>query len=187
MATPRKGKRPRKRASAYWRETFLAALSETSNVTKAADKANVDTSKVYKERRASAEFNRRWQEALAEGYDNLELDLLHRLRTGHLEGGKAQARRKYDNAIAFRLLTAHRDTVSRQRAIRNSGSIASAWSKSLCAALASHRLDQPATNCAAAQRIRLVRSQRQIILSRLAARPWPATLSFCRPGLRRCT
>lgn len=96
----------------------MNALSETSNIANAARKAGVDTSTVYKERRKNAEFNRRWHEALAEGYDNLEMDLLHRLRIGQLEGGKAQARRKYDNAIAFRLLTAHRDSVSRQRAIR---------------------------------------------------------------------
>lgn len=118
MAASGKGKRPRKRAPKHWKENFLNALSETSNITSAARKAGVDTSTVYKERRRNAEFNRRWHEALAEGYDNLEMDLLHRLRIGQLEGGKAQARRKYDNAIAFRLLTAHRDSVSRQRAIR---------------------------------------------------------------------
>ena len=102
-----------------WQPKFLAALSESSNVSAAAKKAGVDTFTVYKARREEAEFNRKWQVALAEGYDNLEMDLLHRLRIGQLEGGKVQARRKFDNAIAFRLLTAHREAVGRQRAIRS--------------------------------------------------------------------
>ncbi len=108
----------KRRAPATWRETFLAALSETSNVSGAARKAKVDKASVYKARRNEAEFNRRWQAALAEGYDNLEFDLLHRLRIGQLDGGKAQARRKYDNAGALRLLSAHREAVGRQRAVR---------------------------------------------------------------------
>ncbi|MGN3974432.1 hypothetical protein [Tsuneonella sp. SYSU-LHT278] len=99
---------------------FLAALAQTSNVTLAAAKAGIDVSTVYRLRRAEPEFYRRWQEALAEGYDNLEMDLLHRLRIGQLEGGKAQARRKFDNAIAFRLLIAHREAVGRQKALRAS-------------------------------------------------------------------
>ncbi|MBO6527192.1 hypothetical protein [Erythrobacter sp.] len=119
MANSKKGSARRRPPKSVWMPKFLAALSETSNVSGAARRAEIDTSAVYKERRENAEFNRQWQVALAEGYDNLEMDLLHRLRIGQLEGGKAQARRKYDNAIAFRLLTAHRETVSRQRAIRS--------------------------------------------------------------------
>jgi hypothetical protein len=105
---------------AKWQADFLAALAQSSNVTLAAQKAGIDVSTVYKTRRAEPEFYRNWQEALAEGYDNLEMDLLHRLRIGQLEGGKAQARRKFDNAIAFRLLTAHREAVGRQKAMRAS-------------------------------------------------------------------
>ena len=120
MATKRAGKRRKTPAKDKWQADFLAALAHTSNVTLAATKARIDVSTVYRARRAEAEFNRRWQEALAEGYDNLEMDLLHRLRIGQLEGGKAQARRKFDNAIAFRLLTAHREAVGRQKALRAS-------------------------------------------------------------------
>lgn len=102
-----------------WMPLFLAALSESSNVSASAKKAGIDSFTVYKTRREDAAFNRRWQVALAEGYDNLEMDLLRRLRVGQLEGGPAKARRKFDNAIAFRLLTAHREAVGRQRAIRS--------------------------------------------------------------------
>ena len=108
----------RPRILSDWRDTFLAALAQTSNVASAARTAGIDVSTVYKARRSEPEFNRSWQVALAEGYDNLEMDLLHRLRIGELDGGKAKARRKYDNAIAFRLLTAHREAVGKQRALR---------------------------------------------------------------------
>ena len=117
--TKRKANKTKRPPKHVWQPAFLAALSESSNVSAAARKARVETSTVYKARRDEAEFNRNWQKALAEGYDNLELDLLRRLRTGQLEGGKAKARRKFDNAIAFRLLTAHREAVGRQRAIRS--------------------------------------------------------------------
>ena len=102
-----------------WRDLFLAELAVSSNVSAAARKVGVETSRVYKARRAEPEFYRAWQEALAEGYDNLEMDLLRRLRIGEMTGGgPTKARRKYDNAIAFRLLAAHREAVGRQKALR---------------------------------------------------------------------
>ena len=108
-----------KRARRDWEDKFLAALAQTSNVAAAARKANVDPAVVYKARRSDAEFYRNWQEALAEGYDNLEMDLLRRLRIGELTGGgPTKSRRKFDNAIAFRLLAAHREAVGRQKALR---------------------------------------------------------------------
>ncbi|NNC58655.1 MAG: hypothetical protein HKO05_01535 [Erythrobacter sp.] len=104
-----------------WRDLFLTELAQSSNVSRAARTAKVDTGTIYKTRRSDQAFARQWQEALAEGYDNLEVELLRRLRDGELEGGKAKerARRKYDNAIAFRLLAAHSDAVGRQRALRD--------------------------------------------------------------------
>ena len=109
----------KKIAPKNWRDLFLAELAVTSNVSAAARKVGVETSKVYKARRSEPEFYRNWQEALAEGYDNLEMDLLRRLRTGEMTGGgPTKSRRKYDNAIAFRLLAAHRETVGRQKALR---------------------------------------------------------------------
>lgn len=100
-----------------WCAPFLAQLAVTSNVAASARRARVDVSTVYKLRRTDTGFARDWFAALCEGYDNLELDLLHRLREGELEGGrsKERARRKFDNATAFRLLAAHRETVTRQR------------------------------------------------------------------------
>lgn len=99
-----------------WMRSFLAALAETSNVTAAAEKAGVTTAHAYKLRREDAEFARQWQGALCEGYDNLEFELLARIRGGVVGDSEG---RKFDNAVALRLLTAHRESVSRERALRD--------------------------------------------------------------------
>lgn len=106
---------------ADWAHVFLAELAATSNVSAAARKAAVSTFLVYQTRRTNAEFNRLWQEALCEGYDHLELALLHRLRCGEIRpaAGARRGVRQFDNATALRLLTAHRESVARQRAMRD--------------------------------------------------------------------
>lgn len=103
-----------------WMPRFLGELANTSNVSAAARKAAVDTSTVYERRRKDAGFAREWQVALCEGYDNLEMDLLHRLRTGEIKvvAGAKRGARQFDNATAFRLLIAHRESATRQRAMR---------------------------------------------------------------------
>lgn len=101
-----------------WARTFLAELAATSNVSAAARAAGIDTARAYETRRAHAEFNRLWHEALAEGYDLLELELLRRARGGP-EDADAPPISKTDNATALKLLTMHRDSVGRQRAVRN--------------------------------------------------------------------
>lgn len=99
-----------------WRATFLATLADTSNISAAATAADISLSWVYKTRREDAEFRRRWFDALCEGYDNLEMELLHRLRMGESKDADAP---KFDNAIAFRLLTQHRDNVAKTKAQRD--------------------------------------------------------------------
>ena len=103
-----------------WRGDFLMALAETSNVTAAAAAAGVKPGRAYKSKRNEPEFARLWREALCEGYDTLEMELLHRLRFGEAKDVDA----KFDNANALRLLTQHRETVARQRAIRENADIA---------------------------------------------------------------
>lgn len=108
------------RTNPHWRKAFLSALAETSNIAAAARRAGVNVSTVYKARRTEPAFARHWQAALCEGYDNLEMELLARLRSGESQGDAARAKgRKFDNAAAFRLLTAHRESVARQRALRD--------------------------------------------------------------------
>lgn len=107
-------------ATPRWTKAFLAALADSSNVAAAARKADIDVSTAYLRRRNDPDFNRQWQVALCEGYDNLEMELLHRLRTGELKAvaGAKRATRSFDNATALRLLGAHRESAVRERAMR---------------------------------------------------------------------
>jgi hypothetical protein len=117
---------PRPPSLPKWGKTFLSELAVTSNVSAAARKAKIRTSAAYDTRRANPEFARKWQEALCEGYDHLELELLHRLRTGEVKpaSGARRGVRSFDNGTAFRLLTVHREAVSKQRAINENQSAA---------------------------------------------------------------
>ena len=106
---------------AQWSKIFLAELAATSNVTAAARKAAITTWTAYDARRGKPEFNRQWQQALCEGYDHLEMDLLRRLRDGEVKpaSGAKRGIRSYDNATAYRLLVAHRESAAKTRAIRS--------------------------------------------------------------------
>jgi hypothetical protein len=112
------GPRKRVRRAPSWRRKFLAALAETSNVSHACAVAKITPSHVYATRQSDSGFAREWQTALCEGYDMLELELLRRLRSGD-EDGDGPAKRKFDNATAFRLLSAHRESAARHRAVRD--------------------------------------------------------------------
>lgn len=96
-------------------DRFLVALAETSNVAAAAKAADVSLSTIYQLRREDPEIARRWYAALAEGYDNLEMELLGRLRGG-AEAEKEHG--KFDTAAALRCLAAHRESVAREKGRR---------------------------------------------------------------------
>jgi hypothetical protein len=93
-----------------WRTYFLQALAETSNIALSAQRAGIAPSRAYKARREDPEFAGKWREALLEGYDLLEMEVLGWLRT-------PDPSRKVDVAAAIRLLGAHRETVERHRAL----------------------------------------------------------------------
>jgi hypothetical protein len=95
-----------------WRTTFFESLAETSNVARACAQAGVSQGTVYDLRRRDLTFSERWMTALCEGYANLEMELLDRLRNG--ECGEV----RYNYAVAVRALQAHRDNVSRERGRR---------------------------------------------------------------------
>ena len=107
-----------KKSNRPWRPVFLAVLAETSNVTAAAAAADIPASRAYKDKRDDSEFAAKWREALCEGYDLLEIEVLHRLRFGEPKEGA-----KFDNATALRLLSQHRETVARERAIRDNADV----------------------------------------------------------------
>lgn len=94
-----------------WKARFLETLVETSSISASAARAGAPLSKVYKARRDDAAFAAKWREALLEGYDNLEMELLGYLRD-------PAPTRKLDVAAALRLLVAHRETIARERALR---------------------------------------------------------------------
>lgn len=117
-ATP--ARRGKSKDKAPWAAAFLAALADSSNVAAAARAASIDVSTAYARRRLNQEFNREWQIALCEGYDNLEMELLYRLRSGEVKpaAGAKRGIRSFDNATALRLLAAHRESTTRERARR---------------------------------------------------------------------
>ena len=93
----------------HWRTRFLDHLAESSNVTRSAEYAGIDISRVYRLRRAQPDFARAWQAALFEGYTHLEMEVLRRLREGDFKTADGE---KFDFANAIRLLAAHRDTAA---------------------------------------------------------------------------
>jgi hypothetical protein len=99
--------------SKRWREPFFARLAETSNVAAACEHAGISRTAVYSLRRRDSAFHDRWMRALAEGYDNLEMDLLHQLRTGETKDGP-----KFNPLASMRMLQQHRETVTREKARR---------------------------------------------------------------------
>lgn len=105
-----------RRAPADWKQVFLDTLSGTSNIKAAARAAKIDTGTVYRQRRTDPAFAKAWFQALCDGYDILELELLRRLRVGECESAATKRKRKFDNANSLRLLIAHRETVSKMRA-----------------------------------------------------------------------
>lgn len=94
----------------HWRKLFLETLSSTSNVARAAEKARVSVERAYQTRREEPEFARAWGTAIAEGYLNLELEVIRRLREGDLTTSNGD---KFDFANAIRLLATQRDTSAR--------------------------------------------------------------------------
>ena len=105
----------------HWRGLFLDYLAETSNVSEAARRAGINPSRAYKIRREESDFARSWHNALVEGYEHLELELLSRLRAGEAKDGP-----KHDNGAALRLLALHRDTMAQEHAHRRNLDEASA-------------------------------------------------------------
>lgn len=94
----------------HWKRPFLQALAETSNVKASAKLVNIPTPTVYQVRREDPVFAARWRDALHEGYEHLEMEVLAYLRGNDPE-------RKFDTANAIRLLAAHRQTIAEIRAI----------------------------------------------------------------------
>lgn len=102
---------------------FLKQLSMTSNVAGSAKVAGIAVSTVYYWREQDPEFYDQWMMALAAGYELLEMEMLDRARNGtprdiYYHGKRKATVRDYNDAMALRLLTTHKEMVARARAER---------------------------------------------------------------------
>lgn len=109
-------------------ETFLASLAETCNISQAAREAGRSARLFYDLKRRDAGFRAAWIEALREGYDRLELEMIRRARFGtprsvYFQGRKTGTTRVLNDATALRLLHFHRRSVESMRAADQSASI----------------------------------------------------------------
>jgi hypothetical protein len=75
-------KAPRKTSRKAWRKGFLAALSETGNVTAACLAADIDRKNAYRRRDTDREFAAQWAEALEQATDALEAEARRRAIDG---------------------------------------------------------------------------------------------------------
>ena len=88
---------------------FFAVLAASCNVAMAAREAGVRPQRVYEKRKADAAFREAWGEAIAAGYEKLELVLLERALVGtekitvDKSGGETRVR-EYPNNIALERL-----------------------------------------------------------------------------------
>jgi hypothetical protein len=102
-------------------EIFLSALAETCNVSLAAREAGRKARVFYDLRRRDENFRGWWLEALREGYDLLEMEMVRRARFGAPKdifylGRKTATTRIFNDATALRLLHFHRKTIEALRA-----------------------------------------------------------------------
>lgn len=108
------------------RAAFLAHLAVSSNVRASVRKAGMTKSSLYRLRDRDIDFRKQWEDALAEGYALLEMEMLHRARFGtsretiERDGEDVVQRRvvtrEYGDGCALRLLAQHRMAVNFQRA-----------------------------------------------------------------------
>jgi hypothetical protein len=104
------------------RENFLNTLRACLNVRRAAAAVGLTDSAAYQLRRRDAEFAQKWAEALDEGYQNLELELIRQSTEGSertelvqdgLDGPVKQIKiiHSFPHLLALKLMHAHREDV----------------------------------------------------------------------------
>ncbi|MET1113263.1 MAG: hypothetical protein ABWX67_17225 [Allosphingosinicella sp.] len=100
---------------------FLLTLAGTCNVSLSARETRRSARVYYDLRRRDSGFRAAWGEALREGYELLELEMVERCRFGapkdvFYQGCKTATTRVFNDATALRLLAFHRKSVERMRA-----------------------------------------------------------------------
>ena len=102
------------------RETFLACLAETGQITKSAKAAKMDRERFYAERKRNPEFAAAWEAALEKAADMLEDVAIERAAKGVLKpvyqgGVKVGTVREYSDGLLTLLLKAHKPEKFRER------------------------------------------------------------------------
>ena len=97
-------------------DLFLATLTETCNVSLSARETKRSARVFYDLKRRDSGFRTAWMEALREGYDRLDMELVHRARFGtprevFYQGRRTGTTRVFNDGMALRLLHFHRKTV----------------------------------------------------------------------------
>lgn len=105
------------------RKVFLEQLAITSSVTQSAAIAGIAHSTLYSWKKSDPDFAAAWLEALAAGYELLEMEMLERARQGverkiFHHGKHVATVRDYDHRAALQLLRMHKEAVALVRAAR---------------------------------------------------------------------
>jgi hypothetical protein len=124
---------PIKRRETKWEKAFLAALSETANVSKSCEIARIDRSTAYDHRNSSEAFRQDWDNALEVACDGLELEARRRAEEGckktiFYQGEPIGEEINYSDTLMIFLLKAHRpekyrETVRNEHSGPNGGPI----------------------------------------------------------------
>lgn len=99
---------------------FLAALSETANVTASAKRAGLARTTVYEWRADNEQFKARWDAAVELGTDALEDEAMRRAKDGvtepvHYKGERVDEIQKYSDTLTIFLLKGRRPEKYRER------------------------------------------------------------------------
>lgn len=103
---------------------FLKYLTNSSHVAASAKAAGVSVSTVYLWRSRDPDFYKYWMQALAVGYELLEMELLDRARNGtekHIfhAGKKVATVKEFNDGLGVKLLLAHKQMVALTRTLED--------------------------------------------------------------------
>lgn len=108
------------RVKRVWMKSFLAVLSKTGNVTKAATAAKIDRSTAYDNYKTDTRFKQQWEDALDQAADILEDEAWRRAVKGCrrpvYQGGELVGYiQEYSDTLMCLLLKAHKPKKYRER------------------------------------------------------------------------
>lgn len=108
------------------RETFLATLSQTGNVSRACAAAGIGRMTAYEWKREDTVFAQAWEDAIEAGTDDLAQEAIRRAHIGvddpvYYKGEVCGTVRKYSDTLLIFLLKSHRPSVYKESVDLNHG------------------------------------------------------------------